>query len=174
MLFRSGVIALADGFAAPEQLQKLDLSYNSIDDDGATVLARRMLRRCPNIAELELHNCGIGARGTVVLVTEGLHRAPRLRKLRLSDNPVGDEGIAAVARQLKWWRALEEVNVCGDSVSAGARECFVRALCDPRIPPGLQLAHLSRLFRGSVPVASLPRRSTRSPFQALLKWLSRI
>ena len=63
---RAHVVALCDALATDDVVERLDLSYNFIDDDGAVAIAR-MLRRNRTLTELDLRGNDVGLAGAAAL-----------------------------------------------------------------------------------------------------------
>jgi hypothetical protein len=63
---RAHVVALCDALATDDVVERLDLSYNFIDDDGAVAIAR-MLRRNRTLTELDLRGNDVGPAGAAAL-----------------------------------------------------------------------------------------------------------
>eukprot|EP00968_Pinguiococcus_pyrenoidosus_P023498 scaffold3842_cov150-Pinguiococcus_pyrenoidosus.AAC.2 len=108
----------------------LDLSWNSIGDEGVKALAERGLPSVPQLTQLYLYNNSIGAEGARALAERGLPSVPQLTLLSLWGNSIGDEGANALAeRGLSSVPQLRKLGLGGNSISAvGATALAERGL----------------------------------------------
>jgi Ran GTPase-activating protein (RanGAP) involved in mRNA processing and transport len=82
----------------PNSLEELSLCWNGLDEQGATVLSRR-LSKLEKLRSISLAGNPIGPRGIEALIEEGnLHH---ISVVNLSDCDVGDEGVATLGCYLQ-------------------------------------------------------------------------
>jgi len=98
--------------ARNSRLAFLDISSNSIGDEGAVRLSEALIFN-RTLRELNLENCSIFPTGCAAL-SRALKANTSLRSLQLSRNAIEDSGMRALADGLKYNGALETlcVNMC--------------------------------------------------------------
>ena len=92
------MIRFAKAFAENTYLTHLDLSWNSVGDNGAMILAQS-LRSNETLRILDVTHDEIKEKGAFVLA-DMLKENKGLEKLVLSDNPIGQRGGRAVLRAI--------------------------------------------------------------------------
>ena len=90
-------------------IQKLDMSYNSISDDGAAAISD-CLKKNVSLQELNLAYNNITNEG-VKKISEAITMTATLQKLNLNKNSISDDGVEAVSKSLKINRSLQELNL---------------------------------------------------------------
>uniref|UniRef100_A0A0B7A3V8 CARD domain-containing protein n=1 Tax=Arion vulgaris TaxID=1028688 RepID=A0A0B7A3V8_9EUPU len=112
MLSWSGCYVLAEGLVRNMSLSVLDLSRNTIDNDGAQAIAKFLPESC--VTEVCLENCGITSVGCDALA-ELVTRCKKLKNLDISNNALQDIGISKLAPALERTSSLETLglNMCG-------------------------------------------------------------
>ena len=111
-----GAEALAEGLKCCTNLQILNLSYNSIGLVGAVALAEE-LKCCTNLQILYLRNNSISSDGAVALA-EGLKCCTNLQTLDLSSNSIGSDGAVALAEGLKCCTNLQTLDLSVNSIGS--------------------------------------------------------
>uniref|UniRef100_A0A3B3DUX3 NACHT domain-containing protein n=1 Tax=Oryzias melastigma TaxID=30732 RepID=A0A3B3DUX3_ORYME len=81
-------------------LRELDLSYNSITNDGVKELVEGLSHPSSRLKCLRLQGCGLSAPACKYL-SAAMKRAPKLVELDLSCNDIGDEGLQNLSCGLK-------------------------------------------------------------------------
>ena len=90
-------------------IQKLDMSYNSISDDGAAAISD-CLKKNVSLQELNLASNNITNEG-VKKISEAITMTATLQKLNLNNNNISDDGVEAVSKSLKLNKSLQELNL---------------------------------------------------------------
>jgi Leucine-rich repeat (LRR) protein len=131
---REGCVALGNtiGTWQVSNLEFLDVSYNSIDDQGLQALVAGMAT-CYNIDTVDLSNNGsITSAGLRCMSPLFQSESCSLKKLVVHDINFGDEGAMALADGLKGNKSLERLRFI--SISAGVTDvgwaAFSKLLCD--------------------------------------------
>ncbi|CAK0866673.1 unnamed protein product [Prorocentrum cordatum] len=143
------VAAVLTSVALP-RLQALNLSYNSMGDEGAAALAEalRAPGALPSLQTLNLSFNSMGAEGAAALA-EALRAPgalPSLQTLNLARIDVGDEGAAALAEALRAPGALpslQELVLARNRVGNEGAAALAEALRAPDALPSLQTLYLS-------------------------------
>jgi len=104
-------------------LHCLDLSHNTINDDGVKQIAEYVGRN-GNLTKLVLGSCSIGVEGGKYLAAS-LAENTSLLSLYLTDNPIGDEGGMAMAKMIRSNNCLRllSLNLCGIQKDGVGRIC---------------------------------------------------
>lgn len=92
-------------------LESLNLSDNSLEDEGVAVLAESLCLGCPLLQQLTLRNVGLTHRASSHLARM-LTTCGTVRDLHLGDNPLGDAGIACLAKALGESTSLRSLVLC--------------------------------------------------------------
>ncbi|KAM6971886.1 ribonuclease inhibitor [Aplochiton taeniatus] len=82
-------------------LTDLDLGYNNIGDDGVKELQTGLTDQNCLIKTLRLQGCGVTSKGCESL-SNVLVNSTKLKELDLSGNKIGNEGVASLARGLRY------------------------------------------------------------------------
>lgn len=110
----------------PESLEELSLNWNGIDEQSATVLAKRL----PNLKNLvSLSLCGnvLGVRGLTVLLQEG--NLYQISHLDLSDCDIGDEGAFKLSQFLsKSFSKVKNLVLKMNGIGRDGMNCLVDGL----------------------------------------------
>ena len=120
-----GAEALAQGLCT-SVLEKLDLSDNGIDAEGALALAS-MLRINKSLHELNLAFNSIGDTGAAS-IAEVLEFNSTLKYLSLRRNYIGNKGAYAFARKLPTMRGLKELVMIKNSIDDNGAEALLKGL----------------------------------------------
>lgn len=119
---------LCTALSANDSVNALDLSRNSIGDEGAESIAR-LLAANRHIASLNLSHNGITDAG-VILIARAARRHGALQMLNLANNPIGDAGLAEITRLVAVSDQIRELALLDTSVSVrgamGLAEAMVR------------------------------------------------
>jgi len=97
------LFALTEALADDKDIEAIDLSFNFIDDAGATSLANLLLRNT-SLKYLNLAGNSIGKEGGIKLAEALASKSGGgggLQVLNLNGNPIGDEGLLAIADAVK-------------------------------------------------------------------------
>ena len=92
-MITTGAISISNMMMVNHSLEKLNMSFNNIDDGGISAIARR-LGNC-KINELRVRRCGITVTGTRILAT-ALSSHPTIRILSLLGNHISVEGAQQI------------------------------------------------------------------------------
>ena len=109
-----GAVAVAQGLKNAVSLQYLDLTGNCIGDDGAVAIAEG-LRNAASLQTLKLAGNTIGDVGVAALA-EGIKHLTSLQVLELKDNDIGDDGVAALAEAIEHLTSLQTLNLGGNRI----------------------------------------------------------
>jgi Ran GTPase-activating protein (RanGAP) involved in mRNA processing and transport len=167
---KSAAAALANGLETSTALRRLNLSNNTLGDDGVGVLATKL--KVAALTHLDLSYCNVGEPGAKN-IGPLLAKCRSLRQLYFSANRIGPKGAVYLARGLQACTALEclYLNYCeiGD---AGA-ESVAQALAGCQSLRKLSLcycnlgaeggASLKRAFRGSTALQTLRMSEKAKP-----------
>ena len=123
---QDGVKFLAEGLKHCTNLQKLDLSSNSIGDDGTKALAEG-LKHCTNLQTLNLRSDSIGDDGAKALA-EGLKHCTNLQTLDLGWNSIGADSAKALAEGLKHCTNLQTLDLRSNSIGADGAKALAEGL----------------------------------------------
>eukprot|EP00962_Isochrysis_galbana_P029600 scaffold9486_cov90-Isochrysis_galbana.AAC.2 len=126
-----GARALVGALPRTTVLKGLSLGNNSIGDEGARALAGA-LPSATALEKLSLFNNSIGDEGARALAG-ALPRATALKELYLNNNSIGAEGVRALAGALPSATALEVLYLPGNWIGAEA-EAELRRACEGRSP----------------------------------------
>jgi Ran GTPase-activating protein (RanGAP) involved in mRNA processing and transport len=96
----AAVRSSADGVRSNLTLQKLDIGYCGLDDQGNSVLANALVARNASILELNLHSSAITSVGVRALADDNMEAVKTLSKLSLGCNRIGNEGATILANAL--------------------------------------------------------------------------
>ncbi|RLN50924.1 hypothetical protein BBJ29_009981, partial [Phytophthora kernoviae] len=113
-------------------LQSLDLSDCSFEDDGADQLAEAISKQ-PNLQFLKLRDASLGAEGAKKVAKALASSKIQLLELDLSGNELEDEGITILAPLLKFQSKLKVLRLDENEVTSDGVIEFVAAL-DDRLP----------------------------------------
>ena len=94
-------------------LQKLNVSYNKLGDDGAELLSKG-LRNAPILQVLHIKSNKIGPRGAVA-IAHALSNNNSLEVLNISNNAIGTEGAKAIAKTVGSSHTLKKILLCGET-----------------------------------------------------------
>jgi NLR family CARD domain-containing protein 3 len=141
------------------RLQLLDLPYSSLDERGASALARA-LPRLHALQKLNLTRNTIGPSGAQALAAR-LPACSRLTLLDLWANGIGDVGAAAIARVLHALPALGELDLCSNRVTDEGARALARGLATHAALRCLNLDNNTITDEGALALASTLRRLPR-------------
>ena len=111
-------VGLQTGIAV---LNKLELSDNNIEDEGAIALGKA-LKKNKSLTELMLNTCNIGPNGVIALAAALSESTAVLKKLALSYNNIGDKGATAIGNALKTNSTLEELWLINCEIGLGGKK----------------------------------------------------
>ena len=126
-----GMKHLQSALAHYPNLQRLSLSQNNIDCDGAKAIAEGLLC-CPNLEVLNLGWNKIGSDGAKA-IAKGLLSCLKLQELYLDENLIGDDGAKALAKDQIHCPNLRTLDLKSNPIST---DC-VKALSDTSQPIAL-------------------------------------
>ncbi|CAG5119929.1 unnamed protein product, partial [Candidula unifasciata] len=108
----SGCYVIAEGLSRNLCLNVLDLSRNTVGDEGVQALAKFLPES--SVTEVSLENCGITSAGCDALA-DLLTHCKRLKHLDISTNILLDAGICKLAKALERTSSLQNLglNMCG-------------------------------------------------------------
>ena len=107
----ANVVMMTKAIQINTTIQKLDMSNNSISDDGVVAICDS-LKINVSLQELNLALNNITNEGTKK-IAEAIQVTKTLRKLNLNDNQISDDGAAAISDSLKVNKSLQELNIQG-------------------------------------------------------------
>ena len=138
------------------QLQTLDLSYNSLGSAGAIIIAKSISEfgSLSQLQDLNLGDCSLCKPGSSVLI-EALSRCKRLQFLSLSGNPIGNEGGECLSKSITSWGSEAELEIlslqeCG--LCASGSLALMKALTSCKCLDYLNLSgnRINGLFRNLI------------------------
>ena len=95
-------------------LKKLDLSYNILSDDGATLISSCL--KCNNLLELNISHNGITDKGTKE-IAEAIEISLTLQNIDISRNHISVEGLVYFMEAVKNNCTLQVVNITHNNVT---------------------------------------------------------
>lgn len=107
-------------------LSQIDLSRNTIEDDGAAALARA-LKTCNILTVISLQGNYIGAGGATALAN-CLTINTTLTVINLQGNWLGADGATALARALKINATLSDINLQDNNIGSNGAAAIFKAL----------------------------------------------
>jgi hypothetical protein len=111
---------LAEALKTNKTITTLDLSHNTIDDEGARALADA-LKTNTTISTLDLRDNDIGDQGARTL-SDALKTNTTISTLDLSDNDIGDQGARALSDALKINTTISTLDLAANEIGdEGAR-----------------------------------------------------
>ncbi len=110
----------------PQSIQTCDLSFNLIDDDGATSLAK-VLGQCSNLDSVNLSSNQIGNRGAKALA-ECFQYLKKLRYLELGFNLISSVGAIFLATSLQMCSKLKTLNLYDNQIADAGAKCLIAKL----------------------------------------------
>ena len=113
--YQSSFILIAEAIQISTTMQKLDLSNNSISDDGAAVISNS-LKMNTSLQELKLKHNKITDKGTH-LIFEAIKMTSTLQKFDMHANKISDYGAAAISDSLKVNRSLQELDIGDNNIT---------------------------------------------------------
>jgi hypothetical protein len=142
---RDSSIPIAKALAVNSTVTHLDLSYNSLGNEGAEVLGNS-LHFNNALQKLDLTQTKICARGCYVII-QGVYSCMSLRHLILAENPIGDIGLRSVmALQMQY--PSEELQV--DMRGCSFKMHDSTATFDPRHMSGVYTLDLAKPYDRAV------------------------
>ena len=106
------------------QIQTLDLSYNSLGSAGAIIIAEsiRKFGSLSQLQDLNLGDCSLCKSGSTMLI-QALSKCKLLQFLSLSRNPIGNDGGEYLSKSITSWGpeaeleilSLQECDLCASS-----------------------------------------------------------
>ena len=96
-------------------LQKLDLSKNTLSDDGAVTISDG-LKYNNTLMELNISQNSITNKGTMN-ITKAIQVNTTLQKLDISNNILSDDGAAAISDGLKYNISLQELDISQNKIT---------------------------------------------------------
>ena len=112
-------------------LDRLDMSNNSLGDDGTTQLTRAISKRSNvHLIDLKLSSNGIGPSGVETIMNKLLQH--NLVSLSLDKNGIGDQGCQLVAASLQTMKSLAHLNLSFNQIGSRGINSLMRSLiaCD--------------------------------------------
>ena len=120
-------------------LQKLDISHNSISDDGAVALSDGLKYNISlqklNISYNKITNEGVKMIGEAIKVNK------TLQKLDISHNSISDDGVAAFSDGLKCNNSLQELYMLNNNITKEGAKMIGEAIKVNTTLHTLQLGH---------------------------------
>ena len=94
------------------QLQTLDLSYNSLGSGGAIIIADSIMKSgsLSQLVDLNLDKCSLCKPGSSTLL-DALRKCARIQFLSLSWNPIGNEGGDCLSNTITSWGPDAELEI---------------------------------------------------------------
>ena len=150
MIFPSKVSTLCLALRVNTSLTSLDLSENSIGDEGASSLSEA-LRVNTSLTSLDLSENSIGDEGASSL-SEALRVNTSLTSLDLSENSIGDEGASSLSEALRVNTSLTSLDLSDNSIGDEGASSLSEAL---RVNTSLTSLDLRDNFIGDEGASSL-------------------
>ena len=120
---QSSFMLIAEAIQTSTAMQRLDLSNNSISDDGVATIINS-LKMNTSLQELNLKHNKITDRG-IHLISEAIKMTRTLQKIYLCANEISDDGVAAISDSLKLNRSLVELDIGDNNITdKGAKLIF--------------------------------------------------
>ena len=107
-------------------LQKLDISHNSISDDGAVAFSDG-LKYNISLQELNISDNKITKEGAK-MIGEAIKVNKTLQKLNISDNSISNDGAAAFSDGLKYNISLQELNMSQNKITNEGAKLLAEAI----------------------------------------------
>lgn len=108
-------------------LDRLDMSNNSLGDNGTTQLTKLISRRSHvHLIDLRLSSNSIGAGGIETIMNKLLQH--NLMSLSLDKNAIGDQGCQLVAASLQSMKALSRLNLSFNQIGSRGINSLMRSL----------------------------------------------
>ncbi|XP_068699943.1 protein NLRC3-like isoform X4 [Montipora foliosa] len=150
--FTSGtnIAAFSQALTVNTSLTTLDLTWNSIGDEGASSLSQALAVNT-SLTTLNLLCNSIGAEG-VTSLSQALAVNTSLTTLNLSDNSIGAEGATSLSQALAVNTSLTTLNLSDNSIGAEGATSLSQALA---VNTSLATLNLSLQFIGAEGATSL-------------------
>ena len=109
------------------KLNRLDMSYNELGDDGTTKLTRAISKRAKiSMTEVSLSGNEMGSKGIESIMNKLLQH--RLITLNLDNNSIGDQGCQLVAASLPSIPSLSRLNLAFNDIGCRGMATLMRSL----------------------------------------------
>ena len=122
----NGAKALAGALSVNSSIEKLNISWTRIGDEGVALIANA-LQENTTMKELHVSDCGMSDMGAKSL-GRALSGNSSLKKLNISCNRIGDEGVAHIADALHTNATMQVLDVSGCGMSDMGAKSLDRAL----------------------------------------------
>ena len=115
------VMCLSECLKEDDTLKKLNISGNSISDDGATAISDG-LKINNSLQELNMEYNKISNKGAK-RIAEAIKVNTTLKILNINDNTISDDGVVSISDSLKSNNSLQELNMSSNQItSEGAKK----------------------------------------------------
>ncbi|KAL9189776.1 hypothetical protein ACHAXT_009451 [Thalassiosira profunda] len=151
------------GLPVLPKLNRLDMSYNELGDQGTTKLTRAISKR-PKISMMEVALSGnaMGSKGIESIMNKLLQH--KLTTLNLDNNSIGDQGCQLVAASLTSIPSLTRLNLAFNDIGCRGMVTLMRSLvgCESITSLGLSgnVVKISGAIAMGFALAQHPRLST--------------
>ena len=122
----NGAKSLGSALAVNRSLEKLNISYTSIGDEGVAHIAHA-LQTNTTMKVLDVSNCGISSKGAESLAT-ALAASSSLKKLDIRFNKIGDDGITYIVTALQTKNSLNSLKFYDDTATDHGALSLIAAL----------------------------------------------
>ena len=122
----ANVVMLTKAIQINTAIQKLDISYNSISDDGAAAISDS-LKINVSLQELYLASNDITTEGAKK-IAEAIQVTKTLQKLDLYYNNIFDDGAAAISDSLKINVSLQELHLASNDITTEGAKKIAEAI----------------------------------------------
>ena len=111
----ANVMMIAKTIQINTKIQKLDMSHNSISNNGTAVICDILMIN-ESLREINLKGNSITQQGAITL-SKAIQVSNTLQKLNLSVNKISDDGAAAISDSLKINVSLQELNLAWNNIT---------------------------------------------------------
>ena len=122
----ANVVRMTKAIQINSTVQKLNMSYNSISDDGAAAISDS-LKINVSLQELDLAGNNIITEGAIK-IAEAIQVTKTLQKLNLYNNNISDDGAAAISDSLKINVSLQELNLADNKITTEGAKKIAEAI----------------------------------------------
>ena len=158
-----GVQQLVDALMVNSSVQRLDLSFNVLQDNGARILAK-YLKANKALVALNVSVNGIADPGALSLA-ESLRHNTTLEVLHLAGNPsIGNPGALSLCETLKINKTLTSLNLSGNSIDDIGIESLSLVLKDNTTLTSLGLSDLKITAKSIRSIAEMLRLNSTLNF----------
>ena len=149
-------------------LQRLDLSNNTLSDDGAVIISDG-LKNNNTLLELNISHNNITNKG-IKNITESIQVNTTLKELNLSRNILSDDGVAAFSDGLKYNISLQELNISHNKITDEGAKMISEAIKVNKTLQKLDISHNSISDDGAGAISDGLKKCNISLQQLNMSW----